>query len=239
MAKLLRRLVMRRLEIDGGVDVERWGVKLRLHPRDNGCEKNLLFTPQMYDRVELQALEREIANSASEFVFVDVGANVGLYSLFVAAHCPHARILAIEPEPVNVARLRFSLESNPGLHIDILETAVAAEPGNLWLKLDTRDRGGTHTRGRDGLRVKAITLESIVRPLGRVDAMKVDIEGMDFEVLCEFFRSADPQLWPRLLIVEVMRDDPGGLLDRARSAGYVIEQRTRQNAVLRLLPPSA
>ena len=28
---------------DGALDVIRWGLRLRLHPRDNGCEKNLLF----------------------------------------------------------------------------------------------------------------------------------------------------------------------------------------------------
>jgi FkbM family methyltransferase len=239
MAKLLRRLVMRRLERDGGVDVERWGVKLRLHPRDNGCEKALLFTPHTYDRVELHALEREIANSASEFVFVDVGANVGLFSLFVATHCPHARILAIEPEPGNIARLRFSLDNNPDVQIEVLEAAAAAAPGEVWLKLDTRDRGGTHTRGRDGIRVKAITLADAVRPLGRVDAMKIDIEGMELDVLGEFFRSADRQLWPRLLIVEVTRDDPRGLIAKLRSAGYTVEQQTRQNAMLRLVEPEA
>jgi FkbM family methyltransferase len=233
MAKLLRRPVMRRLQPDGGLDVERWGLKLRLHPRDNGCEKTLLFTPQMYDRVELDALGREIANAAPGFVFVDVGANVGLWSLFVAAHCPHARIRAIEPEPGNVARLRFSLANNPALHIDILQSAVAAEPGNVWLEFDPRDRGGTHTRGRDGVKVPADTLANIVRPLGRVDAMKMDIEGMEPPVLDEFFRTADRQLWPRLLIVEVTREDPAGLLAKLRSAGYRLEQQTRQNAILR------
>jgi hypothetical protein len=30
-------------------DVELWGLRLRLHPVGNGCEKNALFTPQMSD----------------------------------------------------------------------------------------------------------------------------------------------------------------------------------------------
>src|SRR6516164_702130 len=53
LAIALRRLVTMRLAYpDGAVDVIRWGLRLRLHPRDNGCEKNLLFTPQMYEPTE-------------------------------------------------------------------------------------------------------------------------------------------------------------------------------------------
>jgi hypothetical protein len=33
----LRRLVTLRLPIDKGFDVQRWGMRLRLHPRNNGC----------------------------------------------------------------------------------------------------------------------------------------------------------------------------------------------------------
>ena len=44
LAIALRRLVTMRLAYpDGALDVIRWGLRLRLHPRDNGCEKNLLF----------------------------------------------------------------------------------------------------------------------------------------------------------------------------------------------------
>ena len=50
----LRRITTMRLDHPAGaLDVERWGLRVRLHPRDNGCEKNLLFTPQMYEAAEL------------------------------------------------------------------------------------------------------------------------------------------------------------------------------------------
>ena len=48
LAIFLRKLVTIRLAA-GALDVERWGLRVRLHPLDNGCEKNLLFTPQMYE----------------------------------------------------------------------------------------------------------------------------------------------------------------------------------------------
>src|SRR5437016_6719812 len=88
LAILLRRMVTMRLAEDGGLDVVRWGLRMRLHPRRNGCEKNALFTPQMYEPAERMELAAEIdkAKAANRpFVFIDVGANVGLFSLFVAA----------------------------------------------------------------------------------------------------------------------------------------------------------
>src|SRR5262245_55776433 len=47
LAILLRRIVTMRLARAPipALDVERWGLAMRLHPLDNGCEKNLLFTP--------------------------------------------------------------------------------------------------------------------------------------------------------------------------------------------------
>jgi hypothetical protein len=57
---------------------------MRLHPRRNGCEKGALFTPQMYETGERKELFADIdkAKAASRpFIFIDIGANVGLFSL--------------------------------------------------------------------------------------------------------------------------------------------------------------
>src|SRR5499427_10642972 len=101
LAIALRRLVTMRLAYpDGALDVIRWGLQVRLHPRDNGCEKNLLFTPQMFEPVELRALAAALARPGA--TFVDIGANVGLWSLYAASIAPDATIIAIEPEPGNL-----------------------------------------------------------------------------------------------------------------------------------------
>src|SRR5258708_19665802 len=53
LAIALRRLVTMRLAYpDGALDVIRWGVRLRLHPRHNGSQKNLFFPPHIYDPPE-------------------------------------------------------------------------------------------------------------------------------------------------------------------------------------------
>jgi hypothetical protein len=53
-----------RLIDDEGLDVMHWGMRMRLHPRRNGCEKVALFTPQMYEIPERTELFAEIDRSS-------------------------------------------------------------------------------------------------------------------------------------------------------------------------------
>jgi FkbM family methyltransferase len=248
LAILLRRISTMRLEHPAGaLDVERWGMRLRLHPIDNGCEKNLLFTPQMYETTELAALSREIdAARARErgFVFVDIGANVGLFSMFVAAAADKgAKIIAVEPESGNFERLLFNIQSNPGVPIRAIRAALSDEPGELVVERLGKDRGGTRARlanistERDAQRVQAQTLFQLLQNerADWVDAVKIDVEGSEDRILVPFFRNAPRSLWPKLLVIE----DAGGawsidLFSHLTATGYAIAARSKQNVIFRL-----
>ena len=248
LAILLRRISTMRLEHPAGaLDVERWGMRLRLHPIDNGCEKNLLFTPQMYETTELAALSREIdAARARErgFVFVDIGANVGLFSMFVAAAADKgAKIIAVEPESGNFERLLFNIQSNPGVPIRAIRAALSDEPGELVVERLGKDRGGTRARlanistERDAQRVQAQTLFQLLQNerADWVDAVKIDVEGSEDRILVTFFRDAPRSLWPKLLVIE----DAGGawsidLFSHLTATGYAIAARSKQNVIFRL-----
>ena len=247
LAILLRRAVTMRLSADSGLDIERWGLRMRLHPRDNGCEKGLLFTPQMFEvreRTELEAEIKKVTAVGRPFVFIDIGANVGLFSLFVASCAgPNATILAFEPEPENVRRLKFNIDANQGLPIHVFPFALAEREGNILLELDRRDRGGTRTlRANDGV-VHADTFSAQCRPLLNVlmqegvqsiDALKIDVEGVEDTILAPFFRDAPKSLWPRLLIIEdtsnLWQVD---LLSELSAIGYSVAARTKLNFLLR------
>jgi len=245
-AIVLRRLVTMRLAA-GALDVERWGMRMRLHPRDNGCEKNLLFTPQMYEPEERAELAAEMARAETEgrpFTFIDIGANVGLFSLFVAARAgPRARILAIEPEPGNVARLRFNIAANPGVSIRPLAMALADHDGDVAVELNRRDRGGTQTRKLTAAETPAGTLRAPCRSLlrvlhdegiDRIDALKIDVEGAEDTILVPFFRDAPQSLLPRLVLIE---DTPGrwsvDVYPVLAANGFSISSRSRSNVMLR------
>jgi FkbM family methyltransferase len=242
LAILLRRLVTMRLPYpDGALDVIRWGLRLRLHPRDNGCEKNLLFTPQMYEPTERAELTAEMdrAND-SPFVFVDIGANVGLFSFFVAARTGrNARILAVEPEPENLSRLLFNMRINPGVPIRVASIALADKAGKVALDVDRRDRGGTRVRkptGRDALTVDAQTLLQLLQDVGidAIHAIKIDVEGAEDVILAPFFRNAPESMWPRLILLEDARSAWSvDLFSVLASLGYSVVSRTRLNVMMR------
>jgi FkbM family methyltransferase len=232
----------------GALDVERWGLKMRLHPRDNGCEKNLLFTPQMYEPAELKELGADIAQAKSRgkpFVFVDIGANVGLFSLFVAAHAgAQARIFAIEPEPGNLRRLKFNVGANSSLPVKIFPIALSDEDGELVVELDRRDRGGSRTRKiiepqTGSVRVRSQRLLQLLQSehVESVDALKIDVEGFEDLILSPFFRDAPPQMLPRLIIIEDGRGSwKADLMSIMSAKGYAIFTRSKLNFILRLSP---
>jgi FkbM family methyltransferase len=189
------------------IDFEAFGAKMRLFPYDNICEKRLLFTPQYFDPRERAILVRHIKPG---FRFIDIGANVGAYSLFVAALAgAQARILAVEPQPDIFERLAANMRLNPFGTIKAVQCAVADKPGDFTLFLDTKNRGESSMRALrspNGLsiRMPATTLMHIVEDekFDRIDAIKLDVEGAEDLILEPFFGTAPKHLWPTLVIME-------------------------------------
>jgi FkbM family methyltransferase len=207
---------------------------MRLYPHGNICEKTALFTPQMFDSAERAELVRQIETTRAEgrrFSFLDIGANVGLYSLFVAsAPGGEADIIAIEPEPTSCARLRFHAAANPWVSIRIQPVALGDSHGAVALEINRDNRGGTRTRPATSADRVVVPCMSLLEFLSgerteRVDAMKIDIEGNEAAVLSPFFRDAPQSLWPRMIIIEA--DGKSRALAELKLHGYRIVARTR------------
>ena len=244
LAILLRRMVTMRPR--AAFDVELWGLRLRLYPVGNGCEKKALFTPQMYDVTErgvlAEAIERRLAAGGS-FTFIDVGANVGLYSLFVATRVrARGRIIALEPQPAILDRLRFNLSANPQLGIEVQPLAVSDHEGTATLRIDRDDSGGTRIDrdmapdGAETVAVRCRPLLAILNDAGvtAIDALKIDVEAAEDLVLVPFLRDAPASLLPRLVLIEdtsgYWRTDVFALLAQH---GYTVFARSRHNLALR------
>jgi FkbM family methyltransferase len=241
----LRRIVTMRLADDSGLDVIRWGLRMRLHPRHNGCEKAALFTPQMYEAIERAELFAEIDKTTAAgrtFEFVDIGANVGLFSLLVASHAgSNAKILAIEPELENIRRLRFNVSANPEIAIRVIALALGERVETVALEIDRRDRGGTRTRPlthdeRPRVYAECRPLLDVLRQeeVSRIDALKIDVEGAEDTILIPFFGDAAESQWPRLIIVEDARNSwRSDLFSFLAERGYTIVGRTKLNVMMR------
>ena len=222
------------------------GVNARLYPRSNRCEKRGFAGIQIWDAVERQTLSNALDNSSSKpFVFLDVGANVGLYSLILAAHAKTktkpVRILAFEPDPINRARFEFNIKAS-NADINVLPYAVSDADGEGYMSGGDNNRGEARLspEKKENAKVQIKTLYGVCKDenLPHIDAMKVDIEGHDERALGAFFKAAPKTLWPRLLILETGRAhsplEATSLLEMCASHGYTLTKRAGINSLLAL-----
>src|SRR5262249_26163965 len=186
-------------------------------------EKTGLSTPRFFARlgggVLAFAIDACLA-AGRTFTFVDIGANAGLYSLFVAARSGgRSRILAAEPQPGIVDRLSFNRSANPTFDITVLPVAITDRDGEVELVIHDRHRGGRHrnrTAAASGaaqaVRVPGRPLVALLNEAGveTIDAVKIDIEGAEDLALAPFLRDAPSALLPRLLVIE---DRPDWTID--------------------------
>ncbi len=233
-ALLCRKVVLKQdyKIVDAQVD----GLKLRLYMTDNVSERKFLFLPQFFDRFERQTLKEHLSQGD---IFVDVGANAGIYTLTAAALVGAAgQVLSIEPNPVVLERLTFNMALNdfqPQMRIE--QAGVSDADGVFDLVFDEGNLGGSslvNIRSDRKISVRCMPLLSIVQKHGlpRIDAMKVDIEGAEDQALIPFFADAPSHLHPKILIIEHSpwdwkQDLPAAL----RAAGYDLMRVTRMNMV--------
>ena len=235
--------------LSGPHDIEVAGqVRARLYPASNRCEKRAYCGVQTWDAPERQALSAALEESVSNpFVFLDVGANVGLYSLFLHDAAVrlnrNVQIVAIEPDPENRARLEFNIAASGGDMI-VEKVGISGEAGKGVMAGGDVNRGSTAVHQDvdvEGALVELETLASLVsrHKLQRIDAMKMDIEGYDEAALAAFFKQAPESTFPELLIVEVGKVVDSPIVRLARQYGYVEDGGTPMNAVLRRNPSLA
>mgnify|MGYP005861051507 CR=1 FL=1 len=224
-------------------DVEVDGVKLRLYPTDN------LHDRMTFVHRELPAAKwcgRLFPPHDGEFFFVDIGANVGVFTLRAIAHYGDlARILAIEPHPVMRERLRANVALNHSA-VRIESVAVGDRCGDMILSQPSDSNFGLTSLHPDagGDRARAaytVTVDTLVAILARngvrrIDLLKIDIEGYEDRALVPFFKSAPRSLWPRRIFIE--HDQAArwevDVMNTLCDCGYVIVDRDQSDALLSL-----
>lgn len=110
-------------------------------------------------------------------VVVDAGANVGYASLFFADRYPQAAIVAIEPEAENFARL----EANAARFPNIRPLRAALWPSHQRIDIVNPDDASWAFRVAESESgaVATVTVPELLERYGRIDVLKVDIEGAE------------------------------------------------------------
>ena len=216
------------------VDVQRFGLCWRLHRFGNVSDSRLLRRPDSFETEEIAFI---LDMAAGNFIFIDVGANCGYWSLRIAERLAgKGSVIAIEPQPVMLERLQYNARVNALRLNHILGCIVSSQSGAAMLKTDERNLGRSRVSDTGSLRVEMKTLLEIVQwaALSHIDAIKVDVEGHEDRVLEPFLRNAVDALLPRVIVAEFSwsgswEDD---WLTRARERGYREVRRTRNHNVI-------
>lgn len=170
-----------------------------------------------------------------EDVFLDVGANVGLYSLFAAT--VGATAVAVEPHPRNLTSLRENIARND-LNVAVIEGALAAQDGEEELYVAAEEAGaGTHTFAPDQVSDTTIPVRTYTGDglIARGDipsptVVKLDVQGAEDQVLAGLEQTLGDERLRRVYCeihpeqVRRIGGSPDGVIERLRAAGFAIEE---------------
>ncbi len=148
--------------------------------------QGILYYYGYYERALTRLIEETIRPGS---VMVDVGANIGTFSLLAASL--GARCHAFEASPDNCEALRRNIGINQFTGITVHECALSDHSGEtafyLYEETGARNMCGQNALFRRGagreIRVPLETLDSALGDLPRIDFIKSDVEGADFLVL--------------------------------------------------------
>ncbi len=227
----------------GPVDVRLFdqNVRLYLGENENSCEIKALLKPHRYAKEEFAFCRQFMPQTGG--VFVDIGANAGIFSLYLLSQMNSGTLLAAEPQAHLFQRLRDSLtrsnraKSTP-LTLDLLPVAIGDRDGFMDLSRPTQP-------GQASFRIDPpINPQNVaVKPLQQVlkaacvthiDVLKLDIEGYEDAVLGHFFEMAPKALYPKAIVIEHCHQDKWrqDCLALLQAQGYVITGQTRTNTML-------
>lgn len=217
----------------GPTDVEVRGIRYRLFIRkDNVTDEKILLSSKVYDGPEIE----QLSNSGK--TFVDIGANIGYYSLALAKN-GFDKVIAIEPNPETLRRLEFNVNANSfNRKIKIIPCCVG--PGGVVDFYCSGNLGSAslHSEGIDAppVQVESKPLLEIVNneKIDSIDSMKVDIEGYEDQALIPFFEEAPEALWPKNLVLEHTSHEmwQTDVLKYLLNGKYQLIKKTRGNAIL-------
>ena len=156
-----------------------------------------LFIAGRFEPNEFAMLDRILQPG---MVFVDCGANEGLYTLFAASRVGRAgAVLAFEPSPREFARLRWNCRLNDFPAIQLYPVALSDGNGEAELAVASAEHAGQNSLGgmpagvevRGRIQVRTMRLDDVpgVGDLPRLDLVKMDVEGEEHQLLLGAERS--------------------------------------------------
>lgn len=215
----------------GPVDVNSRYGSFRVYPTTNLVDSAILLHPT-YNQQEIDFLKSGLTSNGT---FIDIGANIGLYSVALGNHLAgKGRIVCIEPNPACCERLRYNLALNGLRQAAVFDVAVGDFSGRGKLKILKNDLAIAQTIRDDvGGDFAVRPLEEVLEEAGvqQIDSLKIDVEGFEKAVLGPFFKSTPSERWPQRICIEHL-GEKADIMTILSDCGYRLVKNTRNNSLL-------
>jgi FkbM family methyltransferase len=118
-------------------------------------------------------------------VFVDIGANVGVNSIFASLLKPNARVISVEPSSVNFRLLQKNVERAAAAGIETFNLAIADFRGMIGFEGEGTNAHLNLGAGSGETSVPCETLDEFILScrVDEIDLIKIDVEGFTDVVL--------------------------------------------------------
>jgi FkbM family methyltransferase len=182
----------------------------------NFYNDNLTGIKVYFGRNEVKEINFIKNNSPDKSVFIDIGSNMGLYTqniAFLNSLNREIKIISIEPNPINVDRLKKNIAllkskiKNINNLVKVVQCAVGKD--NYKKKLDFSNglANGyipSNKSINNTIRVNCKKLYDIIKEenIKYITNLKIDIEGYEDRALIPFFNTAKKSLFPKNILLE-------------------------------------
>ena len=204
LKKLFHDIWMKYLS-ENPVDLIYNGLKLRIRPFGNTIESNILFSSKTREKSELEFIKKFVD---SKTLFLDIGANFGYYSLFVASFGAR-KCIGFEPNPVLIERMNENIKLNKLTDKIVVAPFALGENSKIVdLHISKFGLGSSsiikNTSSLETIKVNQKTLKKALKELNEIkaDIVKIDIEGFEDKVLFPYLSSLEKNYLPSLIIIE-------------------------------------
>ena len=215
----------------GRLDIRFRGAAFRINGERNLIEYGLLLVPE-YNRTDIDFI---LTDAPEDATFVDIGCNIGLYALPLAAARPRGRVLGIDANPRMIAQIGWNAAAGAQTNLTLTHAAVSDRDGSADLVIRKDDVAIVAIEESDSGTMPVRTLAALVAEAGitHIHGLKIDIEGHEDRALVPFLDGCPPDLLPRRIVIEHPEPDadyPGCTAAFARN-GYRLHGRTRNNSL--------
>jgi FkbM family methyltransferase len=199
------------------------GLELFIHDhRDLHVSKTLRETG-IWEPYETQLLVDALRSGD---VFLDVGANLGYYTVLAASLVgSEGKVFAFEPEPANFSLLESSCRHNELTNIELHCVALSDVDGSGYMFLNQSNLGDHQIYddggGRERIEIQLVPGDiCLAVHASRADVIKIDTQGAEYNVLSGLQKLIKNSLPDLIMIVEFW---PAGLRRAGGSGDQLLD----------------